>query len=346
MDIIEHKANFFKLNKTDYRLIFHYFLLVIVFESIVFKIDDLSPILYINIPVIILGLFLMMALCKWVLDNYLKRRINLFLVICIGYSGLWVIGTMTNLIGEYTSLGYIPWDSYRNMSVGDLIVRNIENSIDNIGIPLFLISTKKYYDYLTDSLKLSNSKKELELKVLRSQFNPHFLYNSLNTVDALVDNYPKEKVKEYISNLAGLYRYLIKKKDEDVVLLEEEIELAKKYFYIIETRFENDYKFLIKEKALIDEKYLPTGALLTALENVVKHNEMEENKAVITEILITRSFVQIKNNISKSNSKIESFGSGLKNLKKRYELLSDEKIEVKNFDGQFVLTMPLLTIID
>ena len=67
-------------------------------------------------------------------------------------------------------------------------------------------------------------------------------------MDALVDYSPKEKIKEYISHLASLYRYLVHTKDEDIVTLEDEISLAKDYFYLIETRFENDYSFEIIEQ--------------------------------------------------------------------------------------------------
>lgn len=250
---------------------------------------------------------------------------------------------MASISGEITRSGMIKWNELPSFI--ELIFININSSAANLAIPLTIISAKKYYEYQLQSAELSNVQKELELKVLRSQFNPHFLYNSLNTIDALVDYSPKEKVKEYISNLSGLYRYLIAVKDEDIATVESEIALAKNYCYLIDTQFENDYQFDFQNDQSYKDKYLPNGALLTAIENVVKHNKPANNIAVVATILVNQNEVKISNTISKNETN-ESLGTGLINLKKRYKLLSDETIEIKQTGREFVLTLPFLKIVD
>jgi len=127
------------------------------------------------------------------------------------------------LSGDFTRYGEIRWEQLP--PVGELIIFNINNSVFNLSIPLSLIAAKKYYEYQLNSLKFADAQKELELKVLRAQYDPHFLYNSLNTIDSLIDYSPKERVKEYIAHLAALYRYLIHTKDEDIAALSDEIAL-------------------------------------------------------------------------------------------------------------------------
>ena len=116
--------------------------------------------------------------------------------------------------------------------------------------------------------------------------------------------------------------------------------------YLIETRFENDYQFTIKEENLVTDTFLPSGVLLTALENIVKHNQPEINSVISTTIRVENEKVKVTNTISKPKEANESFGTGLKNLKKRYELLSDKMIEIEESEKDFILTLPLLKIVD
>jgi len=212
-------------------------------------------------------------------------------------------------------------------------------------MPLVLLFGKKYYNYREDQFNRINQQKELELKVLRAQFDPHFLYNSLNTIDALVDYSSKETIKKYISNLAALYRYLIQTKDEEVVSLEAELALADNYFFLIKTRFEGDYDFDIVQHNTYKNKYLPSGALLTSIENVVKHNTAENGVIISTKIHIEKEKIRVVNNKSYQLSK-ESFGTGLENLKKRYQLLANKTIQVIDNEEEFILELPLLNMID
>ena len=213
-------------------------------------------------------------------------------------------------------------------------------------MPLVLLFGKKYYDYRKDEFSRINQQKELELKILRAQFDPHFLYNSLNTIDALVDYASKETIKKYISNLADVYRYLVQTKDEELILVEDELDLIKKYLFLIETRFEGDYNFDIIVHSSYQNKYIPNGALLTTVENIVKHNTPDEDVRITARISIEKENIKVSNNKYHSINHEESLGTGLKNLKKRYELLADETIEIRDNEKEFIIELPMLNIID
>ena len=191
--------------------------------------------------------------------------------------------------------------------------------------------------------KSKKKQKENELKLLRSQINPHFLFNNLNTLDSLIDS-DSEKAKEYINRLSLTYRYLIQTKDSEVMELSEEIQHAENYIFLIKTRFGNDYEFEVDKKASLKDKFIPTGAIQALLENVVKHNKAKTDNTIKASILIDQDWLTIKNTKSIPPPKSESLGTGLENLKSRYSLLSDKKVTINDAKETFEVIIPIITL--
>ncbi len=333
--------NNIKFTKSDYKFIGIYFIGATVWLLYRWNVENYSlfEIWTGWIGMVVKNLALIFV-SKWLINEFLIIKKSYIIFILLGFFLVEIIGFIDMLRDYYTANPRWKMPSFNIM-----LIQNFRRSADGFFLMGFVFG-KNYYDNKIDNIELKNTQKELELRLLRSQFNPHFLYNSLNTIDALVDYSPKEKIKEYVSNLASLYRYLIKTNEEDIVSLEDEIVLAKNYIYLIETRFENDYQFSIQEENVVTDKYLPSGVLLTALENIVKHNQPENNRVIVTTIKIDNKDVKVINTISKPKEANESFGTGLKSLKKRYELLSDKMIEIEESENEFVITLPLLKIVD
>ncbi len=334
--------NSFKFNKSDYRFILVYFIGASIWLLYRWNIEDYTSFEIITgLPGFIIKNLLLLFIFRWLINEYLVVRKNYVVFVVLAFVAWEAVGFLDMWRDYYTSDH--KWEL---PSIGDMLVQNFNRSATDSVMLIGLVLGKKYYENKLDFIKLQNSQKELELKVLRSRYDPHFLYNSLNTIDALIDYSPKEKVKEYILHLAALYRYLIHTKDEDVATLENEIALAKNYFYLIETRFENDYNFeiIVQEKPVTN--YLPNGALLTVLENVVKHNKALDGNTIRTTIHIERDSVKVVNSLYKNESVEESMGTGLKNLNKRYQLLSDHKIQTEETENSFTVILPLLNLVD
>ncbi|MFD2725769.1 sensor histidine kinase [Hyunsoonleella rubra] len=226
-----------------------------------------------------------------------------------------------------------------------LAILGISTASDNTGFLFGLLLTKKFYESQTLLLTVEKQQKENELKLLRSQIDPHFLFNNLNTLDCLIDGNPN-KAKEYINRLSLIYRYLIKTKDAEVMELAEEIELTENYIFLIKTRFENDYDFKVDVNTAIEDKFIPTGAIQTLLENVVKHNKPQNNEAIKATILVEDNALKVINTKSSILSKNESFGTGLDNLKARYQLLSDKKVVIINTDKEYTISIPIIKLIE
>ncbi|MFH6602810.1 sensor histidine kinase [Maribacter algicola] len=335
--------NSFRFNKSDYHLTIMYFIIATSWLAFRYTVEK-----YTNFEIVtgllgfILKTLVLIAIITWLIQKYIVSQKKYFVFFLLTFTALGLVGFL-DLLRDYFTADP-PWQW--NPSLAIILVNSFYNSTPDVALPLGLILGKKFYENKLDYVQLQNAQKELELKVLRSQYNPHFLYNSLNTIDALIDYSPKEKVKKYISHLAALYRHLIHTKDEDIVTLEDELELARNYFYLIETRFENDYSFEIINKTVPKTIYLPNGALLTVLENVVKHNKALDEKIISTVILIEEEIVSITNSKTNGLTKNESLGTGLKNLSKRYELLSDQTIEVEETEAIFTIKLPLLKVLD
>lgn len=238
--------------------------------------------------------------------------------------------------------GKNDWNDY---PIGlDYLFKMIDIGTNNSAFPFALLLTKKFYEGQTQFLKMEKQQKENELKLLRSQLDPHFLFNNLNTLDSLIDS-DSEKAKEYINRLSLIYRYLIKTKDSEVMELEDEIQLAENYIFLIQTRFGVDYHFQIEKQSTLTDKFIPTGAIQTLLENVVKHNKPDD-KPIKTSIIIENNKLTVVNEKSSLKNNKESFGTGLENLKTRYQLLSDQEILVVNTDNKFEVTIPIINLIE
>ena len=196
-------------------------------------------------------------------------------------------------------------------------------------------------------LTTEKEKKEAELKLLKQQIDPHFLFNNLNVLGALIQQ-NKDVAAEYLNRFASLYRYIIKHKDEDVVLLEDEWIFAKDYIFLIQQRFGQAYNFeafKTTEPALLTSRFVPPGAIQTLIENVVKHNQGDQANPLVVEVNFENDACSIKNEIRTKLTPIESTQTGLKNLEARYRLLSDKKMVIVKLSDSFEVKIPLLKVV-
>ena len=193
-------------------------------------------------------------------------------------------------------------------------------------------------------LTTEKEKKEAELKLLKQQIDPHFLFNNLNILGALIQQ-DKDVAAEYLNRFASLYRYIIKHKDEDVVLLEDEWIFAKDYIFLIQQRFGKAYNFeALKtiDSELLTSRFVPPGAIQTLIENVIKHNQGDQANPLVIEVNFENDVCSVKNEIRAKLTSVESTQTGLKNLEARYRLLSDKKMVIVKLNDSFEVKIPLL----
>jgi sensor histidine kinase YesM len=330
-----------KFNKSDFLLLASYFLVSISLGVYQYYQDDAYLQEYfIDFPLQIVNtLILIYLFMVWLIPEYFIKRKKYFHFVFFGLLIMISVGVLQRYIGFWS--GKNDWNKFPSFTV--LILDAISGTAEMIGLPFALLLTKKFYEGQTKMIGIEKQQKENELKLLRSQLDPHFLFNNLNTLDALIDTHP-EKAKEYINRLSLIYRYLIKTKDAEVMELSEELDLTNNYIFLIKTRFGNDYDFKITKNTSIENKFIPTGALQTLLENVVKHNKAQNGIQIKTTILIGDDWLVITNTKSKGITN-ETLGTGLENLKSRYHLLSDKNILIEDKENTYKIAIPIIKLI-
>ncbi|WP_179337463.1 sensor histidine kinase [Winogradskyella ludwigii] len=276
----------------------------------------------------------------WLIPKFVKEK-KYFLFAFLGLIILIVITGIEYTIGFWS--GQNDWNNYPKGL--DFVINMIDRGTFQTAFPFALLLTKKFYEGQNEFLKIEKQQKENELKLLRSQLDPHFLFNNLNTLDALIDSNPTS-AKEYINRLSLIYRYLIKTKDAEVMELSKEVAFAENYVFLIETRFANDYRFNIVNNTSLNDKFIPTGALQTLLENVVKHNKMIDGNTIETTILIAEDWITVTNTNTSTGINPESLGTGLINLKQRYQLLSDKQIQISDTAKSYKIIIPIIKLSD
>jgi LytS/YehU family sensor histidine kinase len=128
------------------------------------------------------------------------------------------------------------------------------------------------------------------LEALKNQIDPHFIFNSLNTLSHLIEEAPA-KAKQFNDNLADVYRYILQKKGSDLVLLREEVDFLNDYFSLLKIRFEKAVRLNINvHETLLDQYLVPPISLQVLAENAIKHNEFSDNQPMIISITLEEDF--------------------------------------------------------
>ncbi|TDN83035.1 hypothetical protein DET49_1225 [Salegentibacter sp. 24] len=177
---------------------------------------------------------------------------------------------------------------------------------------------------------------------LKNQLDPHFLFNSLNVLSALIEESP-EKAQKFTSALSKVYRYVLEQKNKELVDLEEELKFAKTYMDLLKMRFEDAIVFNLPSVLKNPGSKIVPLSLQLLLENTIKHNKVNsENPLEISIVEEDRKLV-VKNNLQPKGILRRGSGVGLSNIKQRYFLLTDRMVEIDNANNIFSVKLPLLT---
>ena len=205
-----------------------------------------------------------------------------------------------------------------------------------------------------ESLTSDRIQLDLRFAALKSQLNPHFLFNALNTISSLI--YMDVKLAEdYIRQLARTYDYILETDDTKLIAFKDELEMVVGYFFMQKTRYDDRVELNISKGIENITGYIPPFTLQILVENALKHSIISEENPLRIEIFsINNNRIVVRNNIvnkSESTSSMnyllnkqkdsESYKIGLSNIKSRYKFLTDKTIEVSSDNG-FTVSIPLI----
>lgn len=192
--------------------------------------------------------------------------------------------------------------------------------------------------------ELSRAKAEAELEALKNQIDPHFMFNSLNSLSYLVGTDPT-KAKLFIENLADVYRYILSQKEQTLVMLEDEFAFMDKYIELLKLRFGLALDIKRNVNGTTSKEFLiPPISAFVALENAVKHNEIGEHLPLCVSISVENDSLVMRNKIQPKRTLQHSSKIGLKNLDDRFKIITGKGIETENADGVFTVSLPLIPL--
>lgn len=245
--------------------------------------------------------------------------------------------------------------------IGGLLLSLIPN-VNYIGglvriealVPIIIITTMimAIYEAIYYNIRLKKSVREEEqskqaivqaqLDALRNQAQPHFFFNTLNTLRDIIDQNSKEDAKEFVDKLSDMYRFLLEAGNANLISLRNELKFSKAYIHIQSERFGDNLKlnWNITETSL-DAMIVPMSLQLL-LENAIKHNVISKAKPLEVNINIKDDCVVVENKIQVKSTQLPSTKVGLKNIEKRYALITEKLVKIVDNGNQFSVSLPLL----
>ncbi len=186
--------------------------------------------------------------------------------------------------------------------------------------------------------RLKRNELELQNRALKSQLNPHFLFNNLNTLSGLIRQ-DQSIANEFLKEMSDMYRYILKTTDKEVVPLHDEVQFAQSYTRLLKKRFGNHFNYIIEVNDF--DYVLPPISLHLLLENIVKHNRIDEEYPMHFTIKQKEGSLLVENTISPKNN-VDSTKKGLQILSEQYMFLTNKTVEIKNDNRLFSVKLPLL----
>ncbi|MBK6347947.1 MAG: histidine kinase [Bacteroidales bacterium] len=209
-----------------------------------------------------------------------------------------------------------------------------------IEFAVFLL--RKWQTSLAEMEKYRKENAEYRFETLRTQVNPHFLFNSLNTLSGLVYE-DREKAVGFIRELSDVYRYVLDNRSRETTQLNEEIKFIRSFVFLYQLRFDNklNVEFDVSDSDL--GRLIAPMTLQLLVENAVKHNVISVRKPLTIHISTEEGkYLTVRNNLQKKTTEVVSSEIGLKNISSRYAYLTTKPVEVTETETEFIVKVPLI----
>ncbi|NAS13291.1 sensor histidine kinase [Poritiphilus flavus] len=239
-------------------------------------------------------------------------------------------------------LQFLIGESYNHPSRSKLVLPVILISIMTMAI----YEAIYYYVRLKKSIREEEQAKQAivqaQLDALRNQAQPHFFFNSLNTLRDIIDQNPKEDAKEFVDRLADIYRFILDSGNVNLIALREELKFARAYIHVQKERFGENLKLDWNVPAGVMDQLIVPMSLQLLLENAIKHNVISKARPLAIHVHEEDGHLVVTNQIQLKSTKLPSTKLGLRNIRKRYALIADNPVRIQKEDNKFVVALPLL----
>ncbi|MDD4065313.1 MAG: histidine kinase [Bacteroidales bacterium] len=273
--------------------------------------------------------------------NKLKKRLLPLLVLF--YAASYLIANLA------ITLGALGWFLYIGRDMEAFFPHLFQNEL-NFGkgsffIWLMVFTIFFFYFLWRKSVTREQSLMEESLKyrynTLKAQINPHFLFNSLNTLSELIYKEPSV-ADNYLQKLASVYRYILDNEENSLVPLENELAFVEDYYNMQKERG-TDKIILTVERYNKGSFLVIPVSIQMLLENALKHNAASKDSPLDIRIAINHESISVSNNIQRKQVMGQSTKTGLKNLSERVRLITGKEMEISEKNNTFKVTIPLIS---
>jgi len=274
--------------------------------------------------------------------GWIEKPIYRFIVGVMGSAALTVLAILIIRFGQEVIIGDIQYQDFLSgESLGFYAISVI------LSLLIGLIFHAIYYYKELQKSKVTEQKviagtASAKFDALKNQLDPHFLFNSLNVLSSLIEENPTN-AQEFTTALSKIYRYVLEQKDKQLVTVDEELQFAKTYMSLLKMRFEDSIVFEVPEKAINPQSKVVPLSLQLLLENAVKHNVVTSMRPLTISIFEDKGHLVVKNNLQAKQFLNKNTGVGLSNIRQRYSLLTNRKVNINQSESEFVIALPMLT---
>ena len=205
-----------------------------------------------------------------------------------------------------------------------------------------LVFTICYLVQTTRISRLQLSRSEYQYERLKQQINPHFLFNSLNILDYLVQEQETERASTFIRKLANIYRYMLRNDEKPLVKIGEELDFTKMYIDLLRERFIEGMVFVIDVDENLYDKNIVPCSLQLLVENATKHNIVSAESPLTIKIKCDEEFITVSNNLQERTHGQPSTHLGLANIRRQYMDITRREIFVKKTETEFIVKLPII----
>lgn len=243
-------------------------------------------------------------------------------------------------------LGYARFDQLTDLAV------ILDHFGSNVGAAVFVGSVYESVHFFGQWKKtiqineaLKNQQIRTQFEVLQNQMSPHFLFNSLNTLTTLIAENPGVAM-EFTQKLSEVYRYILQNKDKELVTLEEELEFAEAYIFLLKMRYPENLRTAFHIDNGFKNKYIAPLTIQMLVENAIKHNVVSKAHPLSIEVYVENGYsIVVKNNLQRKKVIQKSTKTGLENIKKRYQYFGDKPVDIIVTTQNFMVAVPLINLI-
>ncbi|NID09517.1 sensor histidine kinase [Fibrivirga algicola] len=267
--------------------------------------------------------------------QYRERVVRMFLLAatssCLHTSLIFAFFAFIHLPGfevDFSRLGYGLLFTITCVA----IVMSVYESIHNFG---YWQQSRQEVDLLT------KAQLQVQLDAMRQQVNPHFLFNSLNSLISLIEEDPHQ-ASTFAEELSTVYRYLLRSNDCPLTTLASELEFIQSYYHLLKTRHGEALTLITRIQPGVELAQLPPLTLQLLVENAVKHNVVLPEQPLTISLTATGQQLTVSNNLQRKQSRVLSNGIGLSNILTRYQALGSLQPVVEEDGQEFRVTLPLL----